>query len=62
MKKSRIKNICIHRVPISESQRKDIDERLAEYYAKAVKLSLERMDISNEQKADVIKALTHSKR
>lgn len=50
MKKSRIQNICIHRVKISQEEQKEISERLTYYHTKAMKQKLDSFNLSTEDK------------
>lgn len=50
MKKSRIQNICIHRVKISQKKQKEISEKLTYYHAKAIKQKIDSFNLSTEDK------------
>ncbi len=50
MKKSKIQNICIHRVKISQEEQKEILEKLTYYHAKSVKQKLDNFNLSTEDK------------
>lgn len=50
MKKSRIQNICIHRVKISHEKQKEISENLTCYHTKAIKQKLDIFNLSTEDK------------
>lgn len=50
MKKSRIQNICIHRVNISQEKQKEISEKLAYYHTKAIKQKLDNTNLSVKDK------------
>lgn len=50
MKKSRIQNICIHRVKISREEQNEILEKLTYYHSKAIKQKLDSFNLSTEDK------------
>lgn len=50
MKKSRIQNICIHRVNISQEDQNEILEKLTYYHSKAIKQKLDSFNLSTEDK------------
>ncbi len=50
MKKSRIQNICIHRVKISQEEQKEILEKLTYYHTKAIKQKLDDSNLSIKDK------------
>lgn len=54
MKKSRIQNICIHRVDISEEEQKEILEKLTYYHAKAMKQKLDNTKSSTKDKLKIL--------
>jgi hypothetical protein len=57
MKKSRIKNVYIHYVPIRDEQQNEINDKLAKYYAKAIDNSLSKLNLSQKQKLEIISKL-----
>lgn len=54
MKKSRIQNICIHRVKISQEAQKEILEKLTYYHAKAMKQQFDNKNLSSKNKLKTI--------
>lgn len=54
MKKSRIQNICIHRVNISQEEQKEILEKLTYYHTKAMKQKLDGFNLSTEDKLKIL--------
>lgn len=50
MKKSRIQNICIHRVKISQEEQNKISEKLTYYHTKAMKQKLDNINLSAKLK------------
>ncbi len=54
MKKSRIQNICIHRVDISEDEQKEILDKLTYYHEKAIKQKLENSNLSAKDKLKIL--------
>ena len=54
MKKSRIKNVYVHRIPITEEQKNEIYDELAKYYAKAIMDTIKSMNLSPKQISDII--------
>lgn len=54
MKKSRIQNICIHRVKISQEKQKEISEKLTYYHAKAIKQKLDNASLSAKNKLNIL--------
>ncbi len=54
MKKSRIQNICIHRVDISEEEQKEIFEKLTYYHAKSMKQKLDNTNLSAKDKLKIL--------
>ncbi len=50
MKKSRIQNICIHRVKISQEEQNEISEKLTYYHIKAIKQKLDNTNLSVKDK------------
>lgn len=54
MKKSRIQNICIHRVNISPENQKEILEKLTYYLAKAMKQKLDNTNLSAKDKLKIL--------
>lgn len=50
MKKSRIQNICIHRIKISQEEQNEISEKLTYYHTKAMKQKLDSFNLSTEAK------------
>lgn len=54
MKKSRIKNVYVHRIPITGEQKNEIYEELAKYYAKAIMDTMKSMNLSPKQMTEII--------
>lgn len=54
MKKSRIKNICTHRVNISQEEQKEILDKLTYYHAKSIKQKLDNFNLSTENKFKIL--------
>lgn len=54
MKKSRIQNICIHRVKISQEEQKKFSEKLTYYHTKAMKQKLDNINLSAKDKLKVL--------
>lgn len=54
MKKSRIQNICIHRVKISQEEQKEFSEKLTYYHTKAIKQKLDSFNLSTEDKLKLL--------
>ena len=54
MKKSRIQNICIHRVDISEEDQKEILEKLTYYHAKSIKQKYDSTNLSAKNKIKIL--------
>lgn len=54
MKKSRIQNICIHRVNISREEQKEISEKLTYYHTKAIKQKLNDTNLSAKDKLKIL--------
>lgn len=54
MKKSRIQNICIHRVKISQDEQKEILEKLTCYHAKSIKQKLDNTNLSAKDKLKIL--------
>lgn len=54
MKKSRIQNICIHRVNISKKEQNEISEKLTYYHAKAINQKLDSFNLSTEDKLKIL--------
>lgn len=54
MKKSRIQNICIHRVNISQEEQKEILEKLTYYHVKAMKQKIDSFNLSTEDKLKIL--------
>ena len=54
MKKSRIQNICIHRIKISQAEQREISEKLTYYHAKAMKQKLDSTDLSVKDKLKIV--------
>lgn len=54
MKKTRIQNICIHRVSISQEEQKEIFEKLIYYHAKSMKQKLNSFNLSTEDKLKLV--------
>lgn len=54
MKKSRIQNICIHRVKISQEEQKEILEKLTYYHTKAMKQKLNDTNLSTKNKLIIL--------
>lgn len=54
MKKSRIQNICIHRVKISQEAQKEISEKLTYYHTKAIKQKLDDTNLSAKDKLKIL--------
>lgn len=54
MKKSRIQNICIHRVNISREEQKEISEKLTYYHTKAIKQRLDNTTLSVKNKLKIL--------
>lgn len=54
MKKSRIQNICIHRVDILKEEQKEILEKLTYYHTKAIKQKLDNTNLSTEDKLKIL--------
>lgn len=55
MKKSRIQNICIHRIKISQEKQSEISEKLTYYHSKAIKRKLENLNLLNENKLNIVR-------
>ena len=54
MKKSRIQNICIHRVKISQEEQNEITEKLTYYHTKAMKQKLNNTNLSAKDKLKIL--------
>lgn len=54
MKKSRIQNICIHRVNISQEEQNEILEKLTYYHTKAIKQKLNDTNLSAKDKLKIL--------
>lgn len=54
MKKSRIQNICIHRVKISQEEQKEFSEKLTYYHTKAIKQILDDTNLSAKDKLKIL--------
>ncbi len=54
MKKSRIQNICIHRVKISQEEQKEILEKLTYYHTKAIKQKLDGTNLLTKNKLKIL--------
>lgn len=54
MKKSRIQNICIHQVKISQEEQKEILEKLTYYHAKAMKQIIDDTNLSAKDKLKIV--------
>lgn len=54
MKKSRIQNICIHRVKISQEEQNEISENLTYYHKKSMKQKLDIFNLSTEDKLKIL--------
>ncbi len=54
MKKSKIQNICIHRVKISQEEQKEILEKLTYFHAKAIKHKLDNTNLSVKDKLNIL--------
>lgn len=54
MKKSRIQNICIHRVKISQEEQKEILEKLTYYHAKSIKQIIDNTNLSAKDKLKIL--------
>lgn len=54
MKKSRIQNICIHRIKISQEQQKEILEKLTHYHTKSMKQKLDNTNLSVKDKLNIL--------
>lgn len=54
MKKSRIQNICIHRVKISLEEQKEISEKLTYYHTKSMKQKLDNTNLSAKDKLKIL--------
>ncbi len=54
MKKSRIQNICIHRVKISQEEKSEISEKLTYYHKKAMKQKLDSANLSVKDKLKIV--------
>ncbi|MCI9146223.1 MAG: hypothetical protein HFJ97_07680 [Eubacterium sp.] len=54
MKKSRIQNICIHRVKISQEEQNEISEKLTYYHTKAIKQKLDDTNLSAKDKLKIL--------
>ncbi len=54
MKKSRIQNICIHRVKIYQEEQKEISERLTYYHTKSIKQKLDNINLSVKDKLKIL--------
>ena len=54
MKKSRIQNICIHRVKISQEEQNEISEKLTYYHTKAIKQKFDSFNLSTEDKLKIL--------
>lgn len=57
MKKSRIKNVIIHTIPITDEKKNEIDYAFSKIYARYISDLLNEMNISNNQKVEIIKSL-----
>lgn len=54
MKKSRIQNICIYRVNISQEEQNGISEKLTYYHTKAIKQKLDNTNLSAKDKLKIL--------
>lgn len=54
MKKSRIQNICIHRVNISQEEQKEISKKLTYYHTKVIKQKINNFNLSTEDKLKIL--------
>lgn len=54
MKKSRIQNVYIHRITVTEEQKNEIYDELAKYYAKAIMETMKSMNLSPKQISEII--------
>ena len=54
MKKSRIQNICVRRVNISQEEQKEITEKLTYYHTKAIKQKLDDTNLSVPNKLKIL--------
>ncbi len=54
MKKSRIQNICIHRINISKEEQNEILEKLTYYHTKAMKQKLDNTKLSTKDKLKIL--------
>lgn len=54
MKKSRIQNICVHQVKISQEEQNEISEKLTYYQAKAIKQKLDSSHLSVKDKLKIL--------
>lgn len=54
MKKSRIQNICVRRVNISQEEQKEITEKLTYYHTKAMKQKLNDTNLSTKDKLKIL--------
>ncbi len=54
MKKSRIKNILIHQIKISQKEQSEISEKLAYYHAKAIKQKLDNTNLYAKDKLKIL--------
>lgn len=54
MKKSRIQNVYIHRITVTEEQKNEIYDELAKYYAKAIMETMKSMNLSPKQMSEII--------
>ncbi len=54
MKKSRIQNICIHRIKISQAEQSEISEKLTCYHTKAMKQKLDSTNLSVKDKLKIV--------
>lgn len=57
MKKSRIKNINIHTIPITDEKKAEIDYAFSKINARYISNKLNETQISNKQKAEIIKCI-----
>ena len=57
MKKSRIKSIKVHTLPLTDKKKNEVDSILSRIYANHISQILDSMHLSHQQKAEIIKEL-----
>lgn len=57
MKQSRIKKIIIHNISVTDERKLHIEYTLSKIYARHTAKMLDEMQLSNRQKADILKEI-----